>query len=73
MADGIQYTGTVLEVFFEPVTRILDGVEVACLGSKENPAYLIAADDDIHILRLKSDVRPETDILKASSLEEDGE
>jgi hypothetical protein len=69
MADSTQSTGTVIEVFFDSVTRTLDEIEVTCLGSRENPAYLITADDGTHILRLKSEVRPETDILKAHSLE----
>jgi hypothetical protein len=63
MADSTPHTGTVTEVFFETTTRILDGVEVTCPGSTENPAYLIAADDGSHTLRLKSEVRPETDVL----------
>jgi len=68
MVDGVQHTGTVIEVFFEAVTRILDDVEVTCLGSKENPAYLIADDRGVHTLRLKSEVRPETDILEEDAL-----
>ena len=56
--------GTVTEVFTESVTRTIDGVEVTCLGSKENPAYLITADDGTVTLRLKSEVRPETDTLQ---------
>ena len=71
MADSTHHTGTVMEVFFDPVTRTLGGVEVTCLGSRENPAYLITADDGILILRQKSEVRPETDILNAGSLEEE--
>ena len=71
IADSNQSAGIVMEVFFDTVTKSLDGVDVTLLGSRENPAYLIAADDGTHILRLKSDVRPETDILKAGSLEGD--
>lgn len=54
-----QGIGTVLDIFFAPVTRSIQGQEVTCLGSQDNPAYLILTDADIQLLRLKSEVRPE--------------
>ena len=62
--DGEYVVGTVLEIFSESVTRIFDGVEFTCPGAAENPAYLIEADDGTHSLRLKSEVRAETDTLR---------
>jgi uncharacterized membrane protein YeaQ/YmgE (transglycosylase-associated protein family) len=65
--DGEQGMGTVMEIFVGTVTRSMGGVEVTCLGSNENPAYLIAADDGAISLRLKSEIRPETDSLEVGS------
>jgi hypothetical protein len=58
-----QGIGIVVEVHFELVTRVLGGAEVSRVGSRENPAYIIATGDGSLVMRLKSEVRPETDSL----------
>ncbi|WP_218352247.1 DUF2945 domain-containing protein [Alteromonas lipotrueiana] len=49
-------SGKVREVFWEKVSRTLQGSEVTRKADNDNPAYLIEQDDGDKVLKLHSEV-----------------
>mgnify|MGYP001059934518 CR=1 FL=1 len=49
-------SGTIVDIYYESITRTLQGTEVTRNGTEDNPAYLIEQEDGDKVLKLQSEL-----------------
>ncbi|MBA2665039.1 MAG: DUF2945 domain-containing protein [Bradymonadaceae bacterium] len=55
-SEGVRVYGQIKNIFEHKITRKIDGVEVARVGSAEDPALFIIQEDGARALKLASEV-----------------
>jgi hypothetical protein len=61
---GRPIEGYVVEVFNEPVSRVIKGKTIKRNGSQEKPAYLVRSKAGNEALKLETELKSSKDILK---------